>query len=300
MISAEWIWRNGSLVPWEDAKVHVLTHGLLYGTSVFEGIKCYETAFGPRVFRLRDHMDRLMRSARIYLMRPTYTAEDLCLATLATINANGLGGCYIRPAIFAGAGDIGVLPADAPIETVISAFSWHPYLHDSGSGIRVLLSSVRRIHIASTPPEAKASGHYLNSLLAKHEAVSAGYDEAVMANDLGHFVEGSAQNLFVVRDGVLITPPISDGALAGLTRDSVLALARILAQPVEFRPILRSDLILADEVFLTGTATEIAAVGEVSGRRLDAPGPITTSIRTAFQDMLDGKVPDLSAWLTEL
>lgn len=300
MPNAEWLWKDGSLVRWEDAQVHVLSHALHYGTSVFEGVKCYSTKDGAKVFRLRDHAERLLRSARVYGMKPDYSADDLCSAALETIKANGLEGCYIRPFIFYGAGEIGVLPTTSPIVTVVCAFDWPAYLYDSGSGIRVLLSSVRRIHSAATPPESKAAGHYLNSLLAKREATAAGFDEAILANEAGHFVEGTAQNLFMVRDGVLVTPPIHEGVLPGITRASVMSLAAKLGISVEERPILRGDLMLAPEIFLTGTATEIAAVGEISGRALDAPGPVTVALLEAFQAVLDGELPEFAEWLTRV
>jgi branched-chain amino acid aminotransferase len=295
----EKIWRNGELIDWADATVHVGTHGLHYGTGVFEGIRCYETERGPAVFRHREHLERLEKSAELYYMELPYSAEELRLATHELIRRNGLGSCYIRPLAYRGYGNLGLYATDAPIDVIVAAFPWGVYLGEEGarSGIRTRVSSWRTISGDSLIPHAKASGQYLNSVLAKTEATSAGYDEAILLDQRGCVSEGSGENVFVIRDGVLCTPGHSSAILDGITRASVVQIAGDLGYRVEERDIARSELYLADEVFLTGTAAELVPVREVDDHPLGEPGEITRVIQAKFQDALRGRAEEYLEWL---
>lgn len=295
----EKIWMNGELVPWADAKVHVLSHALHYGSGVFEGIRCYDTEQGPAVFRLTEHLKRLERSAKLYFMTSQYSVADLAQATKDVIKANGLRACYIRPLVWRGYGEIGVNPLKAPIETMIAVWSWGAYLGEDAAahGIRAKVSSVRALDQMSLNRAAKACGHYLNSILAKVEATQAGYDEAIMFNERGHVSEGSGENIFAVRNGVLMTPPISDGLLEGITRDSVMALARSLGIAVEERSLSRGDLIVADELFFTGTAAEVVPIRSVDASEIGEPGPITKRIQERFHAVAAGKDPEFAHYM---
>lgn len=299
METAELIWQNGELVPWDDAKAHVLSHGLHYGTGVFEGIRCYETERGPAVFRHGDHLERLRKSAELYYMELPYSGEELRLATHELIRRNGLGSCYIRPLAYRGYGNLGLYATDAPIEVIVAAFPWGVYLGEEGNehGIRTRVSSWRTISGDSLIPHAKASGQYLNSVLAKTEATSVGYDEAILLDQHGRVSEGSGENVFVVREGVLCTPGHSSAILDGITRASVIQIARDLGYTVEEREIARSELYLADEVFLTGTAAELVPVREVDDHPLGEPGEITRVIQARFQDALHGRAEEYLEWL---
>ena len=259
------IWHNGEMVAWEDAKVHVLTHGLHYGTGVFEGIRAYETAKGPAIFRHLDHLDRLFKSAELYYMPIPYTLAELRSATHELIAANDLRECYIRPIVFRGYGQMGLYPLDAPVEVSIAVWPWGAYLGEDGKthGIRAKVSSWRRIPHDALIPHAKASGQYLNSVLAKIEASKAGYQEAILLDSHGFVCEGSGENIYVVRDGVLYTPPQTAGILDGINRKSVIQIARDLGIEVVERDLARAELYLADEVFMTGTAAELVPVREV-------------------------------------
>jgi branched-chain amino acid aminotransferase len=299
METAELIWQNGELVAWEDAKTHVLSHGLHYGTGVFEGIRCYETERGPAVFRHRDHLERLEKSAELYYMELPYSGEELRLATHELIRRNGLGSCYIRPLAFRGYGNLGLYATDAPIDVIVAAFPWGVYLGEEGakSGIRTKVSSWRTISGDSLIPHAKASGQYLNSVLAKTEATGADYDEAILLDQHGCVSEGSGENVFVVRDGVLCTPGHTSAILDGITRASVIQIALDLGYRVEERDIARAELYLADEVFLTGTAAELVPVREVDDHSLGEPGEITRVIQAKFQDALRGRAEEYLEWL---
>jgi branched-chain amino acid aminotransferase len=299
METAELIWQNGEFVAWEDAKVHALSHGLHYGTGVFEGIRCYETERGPAVFRHREHLERLEKSAELYYMELPYSTEELRLATHELIRRNGLGSCYIRPLAFRGYGNLGLYATDAPIEVIVAAFPWGVYLGEEGarSGIRTRVSSWRTISGDSLIPHAKASGQYLNSVLAKTEATGAGYDEAILLDQHGCVSEGSGENVFVVRDGVLCTPGHTSAILDGITRASVIQIAGDLGYRVEERDIARAELYLADEVFLTGTAAELVPVREVDDHSLGEPGEITRVIQARFQDALHGRAEEYLEWL---
>ena len=246
------IWMNGELVPWADAKIHVLTHALHYGSGVFEGIRCYDTARGPAVFRLSEHLRRLERSARLYYMPVPYTHEQLLQATRDVIKANDLTACYIRPLVFRGYGEMGIFPLKAPVDTIIAVWPWGAYLGDDAAerGIRAKVSSIRALDNSSLARAAKASGQYLNSILAKVEVTNSGYDEAILLNERGHVAEGSGENIFAVRRGLLMTPPTSDGILEGITRESVMEIAMCLGIDVCERTLTRSDLVLSDETLL--------------------------------------------------
>jgi len=298
MDQADLIWHNGEFVRWEDAKVHVLSHGLHYGTGVFEGIRCYETERGPAVFRHRDHLDRLQKSAGLYYLDLPYSAEELRLATHELIQRNGLGSCYIRPLAFRGYGSLGLYATDAPVEVIIAAFPWGVYLGEDGNahGIRAKVSSWRRISPAGLIPHAKASGQYLNSILAKTESQKAGYEEAILLDERGFVCEGSGENIFVVRDGEIVTPPHVAGILDGINRKSVIQIARDLGYTVVERDIARAELYLAEEVFLTGTAAELVPVREIDDHPIGEPGEITRHVQAKFDDALRGQAEEYLEW----
>jgi len=298
---ADLIWMNGELVAWEDAKVHVLTHALHYGTGVFEGIRAYETPRGTAIFRHADHIERLYRSAGMYLMELAYTPAELRAAVHETIQRNGLRSCYVRPLVYRGAGPMGLYPLDSPVEVTIAVWEWGSYLGDEGKqhGVRGKVSSFRRISSNSVIPAAKATGQYVNSVLAKIEASKAGYEEAILLDDRGMVCEGSGENLFVVKDGQIATPGFSADILGGINRASVIQIARDLGFTLVERDIARGELYLADEVFMTGTAAELTPLREVDDRPVGAglPGPITRSIQAVFEDALHGRSDRYAAWL---
>jgi len=293
------IWKNGEFVRWEDAQVHVLAHGLHYGTGVFEGIRCYETEQGPAVFRNRDHLARLEKSAELYYMPLPYTPEELRVAVHELIARNGLKSCYIRPLAFRGYGEMGLYAKGAPIDVIIAAWPWGAYLGEesAGKGIRAKVSSWRRISHASSIPHAKASGGYLNSILAKTESANAGYDEAILLDERGFVCEGSGENIFVILDGELVTPPHVAAILDGINRKSVIQIARDLGYTVVERDIARSELYLAEEVFLTGTAAELVPVREIDDHELGGPGEITRHVQGKFEDALYGRAEEYREWL---
>ncbi len=298
----EKIWMNGELVDWAEARVHLLTHALHYGSGVFEGIRAYDTSSGTHVFRLRDHIARLMRSARIYMMDVPFSPGQLIQATKDVIKVNGLQSCYIRPIIYRGYGEMGLFPLKAPVDVAIAVWPWGAYLGDEGieHGIRAKISSFRRFGPNSMPPAAKATGQYINSSLAKVEAVKAGYEEAILLDDQGNLSEGTGENLFVVRGGVVATPPAACDVLEGITADTVAAICRSEGIPLERRMMVRSDLYVADEAFLTGTAAEIVPLREVDDRLIGEPGPITKKIQETFYGIIKGendKYGDFLEWI---
>jgi len=299
MEQAELIWHNGEFVPWGDAKVHVLSHGLHYGTGVFEGIRCYETERGPAIFRHREHLERLGKSAKLYYFELPHSTEELREATHELIRRNGLRSCYIRPLAFRGYGEMGLYAQSAPIETIIAVWPWGAYLGEESKkrGIRTKVSSWRTISGSSLIPHAKASGQYLNSILAKTESANAGYDEAILLDDHGCVSEGSGENIFVIRDGILCTPGHTSSILDGITRASVIQIARDLGYRVEERSIARSELYLADEAFLTGTAAELVPVRSVDDHELGEPGEITRVVQAKFEDALYGRAEEYLEWL---
>jgi branched-chain amino acid aminotransferase len=298
---ADLIWHNGELVAWEDAKVHVLTHGLHYGTGVFEGIRAYETPRGTAVFRHHDHLERLFKSAELYYMPIPYSLEELRSATHELIAANELRECYIRPIAFRGYGQMGLYPLDAPVEVSIAVWPWGAYLGEEGKrlGIRAKIASWRRISHDALIPHAKASGQYLNSVLAKIEASKAGYQESILLDHHGFVCEGSGENIFIVREGKLITPPHTAGILDGITRKSIDQIARDLGHEIVERDIARAELYLADEVFMSGTAAELVPVREIDDHAIGAgePGPVTVEIQRVFDDALHGRDPRYTDWL---
>ena len=300
MIESELIWHNGELVAWEDAKTHVLTHGLHYGTAVFEGIRCYETDAGPAVFRHIEHLQRLERSAKLYYMELPYTTEQLREATHELIARNGHSSCYIRPIAYRGYGQMGLNPLEAPIEVSIATWPWGAYLGEAGirDGVRAKISSWERISSRSLIPQAKASGQYLNSVLAKIESVKAGYEEAILLDEHGHVCEGTGENIFVLIGGVIHTPPSTASILDGISRRSVIQIAGDLGYEVLQRDIARAELSLADEVFLTGTAAELVPVREIDDHAVGTgrPGEITRAIQAVFQDALHGRVERYREW----
>ncbi len=293
------IWMDGELVDWKDAKIHLLTHSLHYGSGVFEGIRAYETPRGAAVFRLTDHMKRLFRSAAIYRKPIPFTLEELVEATKVVIRANGLKSCYIRPIAFRGYGEMGLHPMAAPVNVAIAVWPWGAYLGEEGikHGVRAKVSSFRRNESNSIPTAAKATGQYLNSILAKMEVVEAGYDEAILLNLHGHVADGAGENVFVVRNGVLFTPPTSAGALEGITRDSVMRIAEDMDIPCRERDLVRTDLYIADEAFFTGTAAEVVPIREIDDRVIGDPGPITRRIQEKFFEIVRGGDKAYEHWL---
>jgi len=290
MHETEKIWMNGELVAWQDAKVHVLSHVLHYGSGVFEGIRAYSTDRGPAVFRLMDHLRRLERSSEIYFMDLPYGIEELRAATHEVIAANGLDACYVRPLAYRGYGELGINPLTCPVDVIIAVWPWGAYLGEEAleHGVRVMTSSWRRIGPNTLPAAAKASGQYLNSQLAKMEAMHAGYDEAILLNEQGFLADGSGENVFVVQDGVLSTPPVTSSCLPGITRDTVIRIARGMGYEVRETDVVRSNLYHADEVFFTGTAAEITPIRSVDDHEI-GPGPITKRIQSEFFAITTGR-----------
>ncbi len=299
MDQVDLIWKNGEFVPWDDAKVHVLSHGLHYGTGVFEGIRAYETERGPAVFRLPEHLDRFEKSAELYYLQMPFGAEQLRTATKELIARNGLTSCYIRPLAFRGYGEMGLYANSAPVDVIIATWPWGAYLGDesAGKGIRAKVSSWRRISPAGAIPHAKASGSYLNSILAKTESANAGYDEAILLDERGFVCEGSGENIFVIRGGEILTPPHTASILDGINRKSVIQIARDLGYTVVERDIARAELYLAEEVFMTGTAAEMVPVREIDDHGIGGPGEITRHIQAKFMDALHGRADEYLEWL---
>jgi branched-chain amino acid aminotransferase len=293
---------NGEFVAWEDAKVHVLTHGLHYGTGVFEGVRCYDTeSKGPAVFRHQEHLDRLFKSSELYYMPIPFEREQLREATLELIGRNGLRSCYIRPLVYRGYGTMGLFPLDAPVDVAIAVWEWGSYLGEDGktNGVRAKVSSWRRISPDSLIPQAKASGQYLNSILAKIESHKAGYEEAILLDDHGYVCEGTGENLFIVREGVIHTPPQNASILDGINRKSVIQIARDLGIEVVERNIARAELYLADELYCTGTAAELTPIREVDDHTIGSgrPGEVTRAVQKAFEDALHGRSARYADWL---
>jgi branched-chain amino acid aminotransferase len=295
----EKIWMNGELVDWADATVHVGTHGLHYGTGVFEGIRCYETEKGPAVFRLTDHLVRLHNSAKLLYLDLPFSVEELHAACMELIGANGLPECYLRPIAFSGYGELGVSTGSNPVDVVIMSWPWGAYLGDEGlkNGIRVKVSSWQRVGPNTIPHASKATGIYLNSMLAVSEANRAGYDEAILLTADGFIADGSGENVFVVKDGTITTPPLATSILPGITRDSLIQIAQDLGYTVEEKNLIRSDLSTADEIFMTGTAAEVTPIREVDDHLVGPPGPVTKELQTAYLDTCRGKSERWAQWL---
>jgi branched-chain amino acid aminotransferase len=300
-MESKYIWMNGELVEYAKATVHFMTAGLHYGIGVFEGIRCYKTATGSAVFRLREHVDRLFGSMHILQMECPFTREQVSDAILETIRVNKIDACYIRPLAFIGYGAMGVFPKENPVNVIIAVWPWGSYLGDEGmkNGIRVKISSFTRPHINATMVRAKAVANYANSLLAKREALKDGYDEALLLDTDGYVAEGSGENMFMVRNGVVKTPPLT-AILEGITRDAVMQLARERGMKMVEERFTRDELYLADEAFFTGTAAEITPIREVDNRKIGAgrPGPVTKALQAAFFDIVQGKDAKHAGWLT--
>jgi len=298
----EKIWMDGELVDWRDAQIHVLSHALHYGSGVFEGIRAYETDRGPAVWHLDEHLRRLYRSAKLYHLEIPYAPEALTEGTKELIRANRLDSCYIRPLVFRGYGEMGVNPLDAPVNVVIAVWPWGAYLGEDAieRGVRVKVSSWRRNPQNSLPSAAKATGQYINSVLAKVESLKGGYDEAIMLNEHGYITDGSGENIFIVRRGVLFTPPTQAGSLDGITRESVITLARERGYQVREENLVRTDLYNAEECFFTGTAAELTPIREVDDRDVGEGhrGPVTKELQSAFFAATKGEDPKHSDWLT--
>ncbi|HEY7266461.1 MAG TPA: branched-chain amino acid transaminase [Solirubrobacterales bacterium] len=299
MEKTELIWKNGEFVPWDEANVHVLTHGLHYGSGVFEGIRCYDTEIGPAIFRHQDHLDRLAKSAELYYLPLDYPLEEIREATKELIRRNGLRACYIRPIAFRSYGEMGLYAKSAPVDVFVAVWPWAAYLGEEGkrTGVRAKVSSWRRISAAGLIPHAKASGQYLNSILAKTESANAGYDEAILLDERGFVCEGSGENIYLVREGEIVTPGHTSAILDGINRKSVIQIARDLGYTVVERDIARAELYLAEEVFLTGTAAELVPVREIDDHDLGEPGEITRVIQGKFDDALHGRLEEYREWL---
>jgi branched-chain amino acid aminotransferase len=297
----EKIWMDGKLVDWDQAQIHVLTHTLHYGCGVFDSMRAYPTSAGPAVFRLSEHIKRLIDSARILLIDVPFSQAELVEATKETVRVNGLDACYIRPIVYLGYGEMGLNPLASPVQVAIAVWPWGSYLGEEGlrTGVRVKISSWTRHDPNILPPAAKATANYLNSSLAKVEALKAGYDEAILLSPQGYVSEGTGENLFVLRRGRLLTPPPSAGALEGLTQDAVMTIARDLGYEVATENLLRSDLYTADEAFLTGTAAEVVPIRSVDDRPVGSgePGPVTRQVQETFFATVRGEVDRYKDWL---
>jgi branched-chain amino acid aminotransferase len=295
----EKIWFNGELIPWDDAKIHVLTHTLHYGMGVFEGIRAYETDDGPAAFRLTDHMRRMDQSARILMMPMPYSVDELVRAVNDTVRSTGLPACYIRPIAYYGYGEMGLNTLPCSVDVAVACWPWGAYLGDDSltNGVRMKISSWARHDHNIMPPAAKTTGNYANSSLAKVEALKAGYDEALLLNRAGFVSECTGENVFVARNGKLITPPLSAGALEGITQSTVIAIARDLGFDVEFGDLSRSDVYIAEEMFVCGTAAEVSSVLSVDDRELPCPGPMTLAIGEEYGRVVRGQVDRYKDWV---
>lgn len=295
------IWMDGRLVDWKEANVHVLTHTLHYGLGVFEGIRCYKGEKGSAIFRLKEHVKRLFDSARIVQIKIPYSPQEIEEGVVTTVQANRLEACYIRPIVFIGYGEMGLYAKSNPIQVAIAAWPWGTYLGDEGirNGIRVKISSFTRHHVNISMTRAKVTAYYANSQLAKHEAKDAGYDEALLLDTDGYVAEGPGENIFIVRDGVLKTTPLTS-ILEGITRNSIMELAMENKIPVLQERFTRDEIYISDEAFFTGTAAEITPIREVDGRLIGSgkPGPITQQLQKLFFDIVAGKNSSRRSWLT--
>jgi branched-chain amino acid aminotransferase len=298
---SEKIWMDGELVDWGDAKIHILTHTLHYGCGVFEGIRAYSTPRGPAVFRLTDHIIRLFNSAKIFMIDIPFTVEQIIEATKETVRVNGLPECYIRPIVYLGYGEMGLNPLPCPVNVSIAVWPWGTYLGDEGikHGVRMKISSWQRHDPNAMPPAAKGTGMYLNSSMAKIEALKAGYDEAILLSPQGYVSECTGENIFIVKGGRIVTPPVSAGALEGITQNSVMTIARDLGYEFEIGHILRSDLYTADEAFLSGTAAEVVPIRSVDDRLIGTgePGPIVRRIQEVYFAAVRGQVDRYKDWV---
>jgi len=295
------IWMDGKFVEWNNAKIHILTHGMHYGTAVFEGIRCYDTKKDPAIFRLEDHVRRLTNSCKMYHMTLQLSEKDLADAIVETIRVNDVKHCYIRPICYYGYGKMGVIPLPNKVSTSIALWDWEDHIKTEGNkGMRVIVSSWARIDSRSLPMHAKATANYANSALARMEAIKSGVDEAIMLNISGMVVEGTAENIFIVRDNTLITPPLTSGALDGITRSTVLSIAEHIGINFQICDISRDELYYADEVFLTGTAAEIKSIGEIDKITIadGKVGKIATQLQSLYHQIVHGEIEKFEKWLT--
>jgi len=299
----EKIWMDGKFVNWDDATVHVLTHTLHYGLGIFEGIRCYETEKGSAIFRLDEHIDRLFHSAHIFLMEIPYSKKDIRDAIIETVKVNRIKSCYIRPLVYIGYGAMGLYPKENPINVSIAVWSWGTYLGDEGleKGIKIRTSSFIRNHVNANMTRGKVCGYYVNSQLAKKEAISGGYDEALLLDTEGYVSEGSGENVFIVRNGVLKTTPLTS-ILEGITRNSILQIAEDEGISIKEERFTRDELYISDEAFFTGTAAEVTPIRELDGRVIGEgrPGKITKKLQSIFFDIVKGKNKKYKAWLTAI
>ena len=300
----EWIWHDGEMIRWQDANVHVLSHSMQFGSSLFEGIRCYNTPAGPAVFRLQDHLQRMLNSARIYRMELAYGIDDLVAATCQVVDRNAIDSCYIRPMVLRGYGAAGMVPFDSPIETYIPCWPWGAYLGDHAleQGVNACVSSWHRVAPNTIPAAAKVAGNYLGGQLVKMEALANGFDEAIALGPGGMLSEGSGQNVFLVHNDVLYTPPIDGTLLTGITRATILTLARDAGITVQEQPLAREMLYIADEIFLTGTASEVTPVRSVDHITVGngARGPVTARLQKEYLDIACGRRDDRHGWLTNV
>jgi len=300
---SEKIWLDGRLVPWKDAQIHVMTHSLHYGLAAFEGIRCYKGERGSAIFRLDEHVDRLFSSAHIMLMKIPFSKKQIADAICETVRSNKLEECYIRPIVFVGEGDMGLYTPDNPIRVAIAAWPWGAYLGEDGlkNGIRARISSFTRHHVNVSMTRAKVSGYYVNSIMAKREVKACGYDEAILLDPEGYVSEGTGENIFMVRRGVLKTTPLTS-ILEGITRNSIMELARERGIAVVEERFTRDELYIAEEVFMTGTAAELTPIREVDDRQVGSgkPGPITKDLQAAFFDIVRGKDHKHASWISPL
>lgn len=302
LTKTDWIWKDGSFVRWDDCQVHVLAHSMQFGSSIFEGIRCYATPRGPAVFRLREHMTRFVNSAKVYRMDLAYSVDDLVLANRALVAKNGLDACYLRPMAIRGYGAAGMVPFASPVEVYLPCWPWGTYLGEGAleNGVDVCVSTWQRVAPNTIPAMAKVAGNYLGGQLIKMEALANGFAEAIALDTGGRVSEGSGQNVFLVRNGALYTPPVDGSLLPGITRDTVISLANDAGIPVHVEAIAREALYMADELFFSGTAAEITPVRSVDRITVGAgkPGPVTQRLQAAFKDITHGTAPDTHGWLT--
>lgn len=302
LTKTDWIWKDGSFVRWDDCQVHVLAHSMQFGSSIFEGIRCYATPRGPAVFRLREHMTRFVNSAKVYRMDLAYSVDDLVLANRALVAKNGLDACYLRPMAIRGYGAAGMVPFASPVEVYLPCWPWGTYLGEGAleNGVDACVSTWQRVAPNTIPAMAKVAGNYLGGQLIKMEALANGFAEAIALDTGGRVSEGSGQNVFLVRNGAIYTPPVDGSLLPGITRDTVISLANDAGIPVHVEAIAREALYMADELFFSGTAAEITPVRSVDRIRVGAgkPGPVTQRLQAAFEDITHGRAPDTHGWLT--
>ncbi len=293
------IWFNGELIPWDEANIHILTHSLHYGMGVFEGIRAYETADGPAVFRLTDHMKRFEASARILMMPLPYSVDEMVQAVKDTVRSTGLPSCYVRPIAYYGYGEMGLNTLPCSTDVAVACWPWGAYLGDDAltNGVRMKISTWTRHDHNSMPPAAKTTGNYVNSSLAKVEALKAGYDEAIMLNGAGMVSECTGENIFAARHGKLLSPPLSAGALEGITQSTVMAIARDLGFDIGLGELSRSDLYIAEEMFVCGTAAEVSSVRSVDDREIPCPGPMTLAIGEEYHRVVRGEVDRYKDWV---